>query len=226
MYVEQRIYTAHPGRLPAWLQLYKTVGNPTSARHMGPLLGFFTVEVGPLNRIVFLRGYDDIDARERGMAAREADPEWQHFRAESGKLGALAAQENKLLKTTAFCPVQQAAQPFARTLPGDGMVIDHRTYDLHPGKGLQWVEDYRKLALPIQQRLLGQFLFFGLTECGPINQVVFMWGYASLGDRDRRRATMAADPEWHAFGRHTGEYLPLKQQTTMVLKPTAFSPMR
>lgn len=226
MYVEQRSYTAHPGRLPAWLKLYEEVGNPVSARHLGPLLGFFTVEVGPLNRVVFLRGYDDIDQREHGMAAREADPEWTHFRTEAGKIGALAVQENKLLKTTGFCPVQSAAQPFTRKLAGSSMIIDHRTYDLYPNKGTPWVEHYGKIALPIQERLLGQFLFFGVTESGPINQAVFMWGYESLGDRDRRRMAMAADPEWQAFGRHTAEYLPLKQQTTMLLKPTAFSPMR
>jgi len=226
MYVEQRMYTAHPGKLPAWLKLYAEVGNPVSARHMGPLLGFFTVEVGPLNRVVFLRGFDDPDDRERGLAAREADPEWAHFRAEAGKIGALLEQENKLLKTTAFCPVQKAAQPFVRTLPGSGMVIDHRTYDLYPGKGTPWIENYGKTALPIQNRLLGQFLFFGVTECGPINQAVFLWAYESLGDRDRKRAAMATDPEWQAFMRQTNEYLPLKQQTTMLLKPTAFSPIR
>lgn len=226
MYLEQRMYTAHPGKLPAWLKLYEDIGNPVSARHMGPLLGFFTVEVGPLNRVVFLRGYDDIDARERGMAAREADPEWAHFRAEAGKIGALAVQENKLLKTTAFSAIQSAAQPFQRALPGTGMVIDHRTYDLYPGRGTPWIADYGKIALPIQQRLLGQFVLFAVTECGPINQAVFMWAYESLGDRDRKRAAMATDPEWQAFGRHTNEYLPLKQQTTMILKPTGFSPIR
>ena len=226
MYVEQRLYTAHPGRLAAWLKLYEEVGNPVSTRHMGPLLGFFSVEVGPLNSVLFLRGFDDPDDRERGLAAREADPEWQHFRSESAKLGALAAQQNKLLKTTAFCPIQTARQPFQRSLPGTGMVIDHRTYDLYPNKGMPWVEHYGKTALPIQNRLLGQFLFFGVTECGPINQATFLWAYESLGDRDRRRAAMANDPEWQAFGRHTAEYLPLKQQTTMLLKPLPFSPIR
>jgi hypothetical protein len=226
MYVEQRLYRAHPGRLAAWLKLYEEVGNPVSARHMGPLLGFFTIEVGPLNSVLFLRGYDDPDDRERAMAAREADPEWQHFRAESGKLAALAAQENKLLKTAAFSPTQSAAAPFVRTLGGTGMVIDHRTYDLYPGKGTPWIGNYGQTALGIQRRLLGQFLFFGVTECGPINQAVFMWAYESLADRDRRRVAMAADPEWQAFMRQTNEYLPLKQQTTMLLKPTGFSPMR
>ena len=65
-----------------------------------------------------------------------------------------------------------------------------------------------------------------MTECGPINQVVFAWAYEGLGDRDRRRNTMAADPGWAEFMKTVGQLGPLKQQTTMVLKPTSFSAMR
>jgi hypothetical protein len=105
MYVEQRMYTAHPGKLPAWLKAYEEIGGPCSAKHVGPLLGMFTVEVGQINRVLFLRGFDDIDDRERGLAAREADPEWARFRGESAKTGALMMQENKLLKTVPFSPI-------------------------------------------------------------------------------------------------------------------------
>jgi NIPSNAP len=226
MYVEQRMYTAHPGKLPAWLKLYEEIGGPCSARHVGPLIGMFTVEVGQINRVVFLRGFDDIDDRERGLAAREADPEWARFRQESGKIGPLMLQENKFLKTTPFSPIQTARQGFERKLPGTGMVVDHRTYDFHPGKANAWTEAYRDIGLPVQQRLLGQLLLFAVTECGPINQAVFMWAYTSLGDRDRRRTGMMSDPGWAEFQKATAPIGALKQQTTMVLKPVPFSPIR
>ncbi|MBY0334370.1 MAG: NIPSNAP family protein [Acetobacteraceae bacterium] len=226
MYVEQRIYTANPGKLPAWLKNYEEIGGPCSARHVGPLIGMFTVEIGQINRVVFLRGFDDIDDRERGLAAREADPDWARFRAEGAKLNALMVQEAKLLKTTPFSPIQTARQPFERRLPGTGMFVDHRTYDFHPGKLNVWLDAYRDLGLPVQQRLLGQLLLFAVTECGPINQAVFMWAYTSLGDRDRRRAQMATDPGWAEFQKATAGAAPLKQQTTMVLKPVPFSPIR
>lgn len=226
MYVEQRSYTAHPGKLPAWINLYATLGSGPSNKHMGPLLGHFTVEVGPLNRVVFLRGFAEIDDREAGLIARAADPEWNHFLAEGAKLGALAAQENKLLKTVPFSPIQTPAQPFVRSFPGEGLIIDHRTYDFHPRLMPAWLEAYEKLGLPVQQKHLGQFLFMGVGECGPINQVVFMWAYAGLGDRERRRAAMAADPGWAAFNAETAKVAPLKTQTTMILRPTAISPIR
>lgn len=226
MYVEQRMYTAHPGKLPAWLKLYEEIGGPASARTVGPLIGMFTVEVGQVNRVVFLRGFDDIDDRERGLIAREADPEWARFRAETGKIGPLMLQENKFLKTVPFSPLQRAGQSFERTIPGEGMFVDHRTYDFHPGKAAAWVEAYGRLGLPVQNRMLGQLLLFTVTECGPINQAVFLWAYPSLGDRERRRAAMASDPGWIEFQKAVAGLGALKQQTTMVLRPVPFSPIR
>ena len=94
MYIEHRQYTFHPGKLPVWMEAYRELGGPASASTMGaPSLGFFTAEVGTINRVVFMRGWDDIDAREAGLAAREADPDWQEFRKRSGAAGALASQE-------------------------------------------------------------------------------------------------------------------------------------
>ena len=226
MFIEQRQYTAHPGKLPAWLKLYEEVGGPCSARHLGPPIGFFTVEFGTINRVLFVRGFDDIDDRERQIAAREADPEWGRFRTESAKIGPLAMQEAKLLKTVPFSPIQKTGQRFERAIAGTGMVVDHRTYDFHPNTMNRWLDAYEKIGLPVQQRLLGQLLFFAVTECGPINQAVFMWAYTSLGDRDRRRTGMMSDPGWAEFQKATAPIGALKQQTTMVLKPVPFSPIR
>ena len=226
MFLEQRIYTMHPGKLPAWVSLYRDIGGPASSRTLTPLIGMFTVEFGQINRVLFVRGFDDIDERERGMGRRDADPEWQRFLKEGRDSGALMAQEAKLLKTVPFSPLQKVGQPFERKIEGGEMWVDHRTYDFHPGKAQAWIDAYRDLGKPVQDRLLGQLLWFAVTECGPINQAVFAWAYSSLGDRDKRRAAMAADPGWAEFQKATAPLGALKQQTTMVLKPTAFSPIR
>ena len=227
MFVEQRMYTAHPGgKLPAWLKLYETMACPVSTKHMGPLMGFFVTEFGPLNRAVFLRSFNDLADRDRGAAAREQDPEWVAFRAESGKSGALAQQENKLIIPVAWSPAQKAGEPFVRTLPGETMIIDHRTYDFHPGKMQLWLDAYRDTALAVQKKHLGQFIFMGTTEVGQINQVVFMWAYESMSARSRRRGEMDKDPAWAEFRRASGQFGALRQQTNMILKPTAFSPIK
>ena len=227
MLIEQRSYDFHPGRMDAWLEVYGRLGMPASDRHMGPSLGCFTTVIGPVNRFVFLRGYDDIDARDAGQAARAKDPGWQEFLNEGRALGALKYQESKFLRPSAFSPVQSEADlPWKRELPGTGMIVDHRTYDMHPGKASAWLDAYRDVGLAVQRRHLGQMLLFATTEVGPINQAVFMWAYESIGARERRRAGMEKDPEWAEFRLRHQPFQSLKQQTNQLLEPTSFSPVR
>ena len=117
------------------------------------------------------------------------------------------------------------AEICVRGAPEDdtGMVVDHRTYDFHPGKMPAWIKAYEEMGLPVQQRLLGQLLVFAVTEIGPINQIVFCWLYESYGDRDKRRTAMANDPQWQEFGKVVAGLGALKQQTVMGLRPTSFS---
>ena len=35
------------------------------------------------------------------------------------------------------------------------MIIDHRTYDFHPGKINAWIAIYEKYALPVQKKVAG-----------------------------------------------------------------------
>ncbi len=226
MYVEHCTYTAHPGKLGAWLKLYEDLGGPASDRHLGQPLGFFKVEFGVLNQVVFIRGIEDIDRRHEQAVARDQDAQWQAFCARCMELGALAHQESRLMKTVPFGPLHSATQPFVRQFSGEGFVVEQRTFDLLPGKLKPWLKAYRELALPVQERHLGQFVFMGVTEAGPLNQVVYMWAYSSLADRDRRRDAVAADPAWGEFAKVTASLVPYRKQSTAILRPTAWSTMR
>jgi NIPSNAP len=106
------------------------------------------------------------------------------------------------------------------------MIIDHRTYSLHPGKLNKWVELYEKRGLPVQQRHLGRLIGFFVTEVGPLNQVVFMWAYDDMGDRERRRAAMAKDPDWQDFLARVEELGALQHQENKLLAPVPFSPIK
>lgn len=106
------------------------------------------------------------------------------------------------------------------------MIVDHRTYTCHPTKLNKWVALYEKYGLPVQKKHLGTLLGFFVTEVGPLNQVVFMWGYADMGDRERRRATMAKDPDWQDFIRRNEELGALKSQENKIVVPVPFSPIK
>ena len=154
MFLEQRMYTAHPGKLPAWLKAYSEIGGPASSRTLTPLMGMFTVEFGQINRVLFVRGFDDIDDREAGMGRRDADPEWQRFLAETRPQNALMMQEAKLIKTLPFSPLQKVGQPFERKIEGTGMFVDHRTYDFHPGKANAWIDAYPDRVEALQHAVI------------------------------------------------------------------------
>ena len=66
-------------------------------------------------------------------------------------------------------------------------VIDHRIYTIKPRGMAEFLEVFETLAMPVLLRTLGRPLGFYVSDIGPLNQVVHLWGYESLADYDRRR---------------------------------------
>lgn len=103
------------------------------------------------------------------------------------------------------------------------MIVEKRTYTFHPGKLQEFLALYEKEGLPIHVRYLPLIGYF-TSEIGTLNQVITMWGYADMADREEKRARLYADPEWIAFGPKTTHLI--QTMETMILRPTAFSPIR
>jgi NIPSNAP protein len=104
------------------------------------------------------------------------------------------------------------------------MIVEQRTYTLHPGKAAEYLRHYESEGMAIQTRILGRMVGYFTTEIGPLNQIIHMWGYDSFEERSKRRAQMAADPGWKAY---IPKIQPLIQtQETKILIPTSFSPIR
>ena len=80
------------------------------------------------------------------------------------------------------------------------MIVDHRTYTLHPGRLNEFLGIYAEQGYPLQQQYLGDCVgWYVSMDIGPLNQVVHMWRYQDLADRAGRRARLAADPRWQAY---------------------------
>jgi len=80
------------------------------------------------------------------------------------------------------------------------MIIDHRTYSVKPGKLSEYLKLYETEALPLQLKYLGHCVgWYVSNDIGPLNQVVHMWAYKDLADREARRARLASDPAWPKF---------------------------
>ena len=102
------------------------------------------------------------------------------------------------------------------------MIVEQRTYTVPHGTMTTYLERYEKHALPVQMKHLGRLLGFYVTEIGTLNQVVHLWAYDSLSDREQRREKLAADPAWQEFTRiNAGSFV---HQEVKIMKPARFSP--
>ena len=104
MIVEQRTYDFHPGALPRFFALYEETGaRALQMRVLGNLLGYFTTEIGTLNRSVHLWGYESLNDRAERRAALMAEETWRGFLAQATAL--LQCQRSAILLPTDFSPM-------------------------------------------------------------------------------------------------------------------------
>ncbi len=103
------------------------------------------------------------------------------------------------------------------------MIIEKRTYTLYPGKVPEFLALYEAEGLALHTKHLPMLGYF-VSEIGTLNQVITMWGYESMAQRDELRAKLYAEPAWIAFGPKTTSMI--MSMETMILRPTSFSPIR
>ena len=104
MIIEQRTYELKPGSLPEFLAGYEAEGLPLQQQALGRLIGYFVAEVGELNRIVQLWGFDSYEDLVSRRAALSANPQWRSF---LGKTAALVVrQRSELLTPASFSPIR------------------------------------------------------------------------------------------------------------------------
>jgi len=100
MYVEERIYTLHPGKLPAFLKIYEEKGYGPQREILGPPVGWYTADIGELNQVVHLWAYTSLDDREERRARLYADPQFKEYLTQIFPL--LVKMENRILKPAPF----------------------------------------------------------------------------------------------------------------------------
>ena len=100
MLVEQRTYTAHPGKWRDYLVLYEAEGLAIQKRILGRMVGYYTTEIGTLNQIIHLWAYEDLNERAEQRETLLADPGWKAYAAKM--LPLLQSMESKILLPTRF----------------------------------------------------------------------------------------------------------------------------
>jgi len=102
------------------------------------------------------------------------------------------------------------------------MIVDVRTYTMHPGKLPAMIAHYGEKGWPIQNQYLGNCRGWFVAEVGTLNRVVHIWQYEDIADREARRARMQADAGWQSFLREGAGRAAM--QDNKIMKPAPFFP--
>ncbi|MBX3643504.1 MAG: NIPSNAP family protein [Rubrivivax sp.] len=103
------------------------------------------------------------------------------------------------------------------------MIVDQRTYTVQIGKLRDFLALYAAEGLAVQTEHLGPPMGYFTTEVGDVNQVVHLWRYTDMADRERRRAALEADPRWLAYRRKAAADGQLVRQQNALLRDVDFS---
>jgi len=169
------------------------------------LVGYWTVDVGPLNSAVMLWSYEDAADRERTAAA-------------TAGIGGFPPQLDEVLGAPESLVLEPA--PFNGPLEGaeHGRLYEIRTYDYEPGSLPTVVERWGERIEA--RRALSAFIGCFYASAGPSDKWVHIWAYKDGAERQSVRAEAARTGIWPP---RTAEML-MKQQNLFAI-PAAFSPL-
>jgi hypothetical protein len=103
MIYEERDYRIKPGKLGEFVNTYEEFGLPIQKELLGTFLGYFTSEIGELNHVVALWGYEGLDDRLARRDRMMADERWQEYLAKVVDL--VDMQHSRILRPTRFSPM-------------------------------------------------------------------------------------------------------------------------
>ena len=204
MIYEVRTYDLKPGAVPQAEEAF-AAALPHREKY-SPIAAFWHTDIGPLNQIIHVWGYEDLGERTRIRAEAGTDPNWPPKITPGNVVHA-----NSEIWTPA---------PFMRPMGGDqalGTIYEMRTYTYEPGSIPELLTRWAD-SLPDREEISP--LAAGMyTELGDLNRWMHIWPYESLSHRAEARAEASKLSNWPsgAPGR--------VRQENKIMVPASFSPM-
>jgi hypothetical protein len=109
MVIDYRGYTLIPGTVDEFLDRFKNEGLQVQLDILGNFLGIFRTEIGRVNEIIHMWGYENALERQIRRDKLFADPGFKTYVAKQRKL--IVAQDVRLLTPADFSPITAVAQP-------------------------------------------------------------------------------------------------------------------
>ncbi len=94
-------------------------------------------------------------------------------------------------------------------------LVDHRIYTIRLRKMNEFLDVFGKMAMPILLETLGNPLGAYVSQVGPQNQFVHLWGYVDLADYERRSRARDTHPRFADY-LSASEHLIVAQETRLI----------
>jgi hypothetical protein len=211
MIYELRTYTLKQGSVPEVAKNSGAIGRDIRKDDYGKLEGYWVTEIGPLNQVMHLWSYKDLNERARLRAELGKNPRWNSEYVPLIRPN-LVRQDIRLLNAVKG-PVAPAKSP---------NVYELRCYRAKPGAAKQWLDLFTG-ALPVREKY-SKIVGLWTTEAGQPNEICHLWAYPDLNTRATVRAESGKDPGWQAFVKSGTGLLDEMHSTIMV--PAAHSPLK
>jgi hypothetical protein len=203
MIYEVRTYDMKPGTVA---DFEKAFGESLPHREKySPLAAFWHTDIGPLNQVIHVWPYENMEERNRIRAEASKDAHWPP---NSG--GNIINQNSEIWTPAEFMRPMGGGQKL-------GGIYEMRIYTYEPGSIPELLRKWSE-AIPDREKVSP--LAAGMyTELGNLNRWCHVWPYKDLGDRERARKEATKLSNWPsgAPGR-------IKQENKILI-PAEFSPM-
>ena len=211
MIYELRTYTLKHRTLRDVVKAAGTVSLDIRRDNYGKLEGYWQTEIGPLNQVMHLWSYQDLNQRAHLRAELSKNPRWD---AEYIPLirPNLIRQEIRLLNglrapTTPVCAPN---------------IYEFRSYRIKPGAVPQWLELFINV-LEVREKY-SKIVGLWATEAPYVNEVCHIWAYPDLNARTAVRTEMAKDPGWQEFLKSSSGLV--AEMYSIVMLPAPHSPLK
>jgi NIPSNAP len=107
------------------------------------------------------------------------------------------------------------------------MIYEMRIYETVPGKLPALNDRFAKHTLGFFKKHGIHVVGFWTEDIGTSNQLVYMLGFDSLADREKKWTAFQADPGWNQVRAESEKNGPINARVrNMILRPTNYSPMQ
>ena len=211
MIYELRIYTVKAGTVAEVAKNSGTVARDIRGDNYGKLEGYWMTEVGPLNQVMHLWSYKDLNERQRLRVELAKNTRWLNEYLPLARAN-IVRQDIRLLNEV-IAPVAPAKS---------GNIYEFRNYRLKPGAVGPWVKAFTE-ALPVREKY-SKIVGLWTTEAGQPNEVCHIWAYPDFAARMTARGGSAKDPAWQEFVKKAGGSFEEMHSTLMI--PADHSPLK